>query len=269
MKKLFGLLILSFLTLFFTCKNKSSSGNATSIKMPEGNFLNESYLLSAKDSLPIGMQLYCIEVIFNGTDSAEFSNGFETFYLKMDRVADTLLFRKAFRTGEKWEHLKAIIINKDEIKFMDNAYTHRTHPSTFTKTAIENNEKWKFIYALNKTMIAGDYSVLSVAKKDTLSVRFQEDGLLSGWDSFTEYEICFAGDCLGESKEPGNLLYLHDLRGKVNPFLITRRDNEGLFELYALGPINPEIKGEREKGPLTFIMQRNSGKKPNRSKGVF
>lgn len=239
------------------------------LKSPEGNYLNYSFLNFVKDSLPQHAKFYCVEIIFDQSDSAEFSNGFENFFLHWKRKGDTLTFKNAYCEGGKFRDLNALLVRKNEIKFLDQPYTGQPNASVFRKLEIENHERWKFSQTLNSTLMAGSYSVLSIKRNDTLNVNFREDGLLTGWENYTEYEICYAGDCLGESKEPGNLLYLHNLKGKIEPFLMTNRKQDGIFELYALGPSNPEIKGQREKGNLTYIMQKSSLKKPSRSKGVF
>ena len=254
--------------MFFSCNSKSGRDEKVQ-KSPEGNFLNYSFLNFVKDSLPEEARAYCIEVIFDKSDSAEFSSGFEIFYLHWKRKGDTLIFKDAFYAKGKFHDLKALLLRKNEITFLDQPYTDRPKPSVFRKLNIENHEKWKFAQALNKVMMEGEYAVLSIKRNDTLNVKFLEDGLLSGWDGYSEYEICFAGDCLGESKEPGNLLYLHNLKGSIEPFLMKARKQEGLFELYALGPASPDIKGEREKGNLTYILKKKAHTKGNRTKGVF
>lgn len=263
------LLLVGCCVFLFSCKQKSGNVHLLNLKSPEGNYLNYSFLNFVKDSLPQNAKAYCIEIIFDHSDSAEFSNGFENFFLRWKRKGDTLTFKEAYCKDGKVRDLNALLVRKNEIEFLDQPYTGQPRPSVFRKLEIENHERWKFSQALNSKLMAGSYSVLSIKRNDTLNVNFQEDGLLTGWENYTEYEICYAGDCLGESKEPGNLLYLHNLKGKIEPFLMTSRKQEGIFELYALGPSNPEIKGQREKGNLTYIMQKSSLKKPSRSKGVF
>lgn len=269
MRIFFGLFLILLFVSNSACHKKSNNRENSASRSLAGNYLNESFLEQTKDSLPGSIPLFCLEVIFSGKDSAEFYNGFETFYLKMKRQGDTLVFQNAFRKDGKLMPLLAVIGKEEELTLIDHEFTGAKKPSVFKKSSVVNNEKWKFNEAFNKSMLNGEFAVFNLVKQDTLQVKFQEDGLLSGWEIYNEFEICFAGDCLEESAEPGNIIYLHRPGGQLDAFLMKSKKEEGIFELYELGPIDPQVKGNREKGKLLYLLQSKSAKKPNRSKGVF
>jgi len=266
LRNLFGILVCTLLISISSCKQHKQEKYQS---IPAGNFLNISFLEEMENHLPGEINHYCTEIILNSSDSAEFSNGFETFFLRMERRMDTLIFLDAFQSEGKLRNLKAVVKNQNEITVYDEVWTGKKEPTKFGKLDFDSNEKWKFSQALNKKLLIGEYTVLNVSKADTIVVEFKEDGSIKGWDNFTEFEICFAGDCLGESKEPGNLLYLHNLRGEVDAYLMNQLKQEGVIELFRLGNMRPEIKGEREKGELCFVMLNKINKKAGRQKGVF
>ena len=161
MRIFFGLFLVLLFVFNSACNKKLNNSETATSRSLAGNYLNESFLKKTKDSLPGAIPLFCLEVIFSGKDSAEFYNGFETFYLKMKRQGDTLVFQNAFQKNGKLRPLIAVIGKEEELTLIDHEFTGAKKPSVFKKSSIVNNEKWKFNQAFNKSMLNGEFAVFN------------------------------------------------------------------------------------------------------------
>jgi hypothetical protein len=72
---------------------------------------------------------------------------------------------------------------------------------------------------------------------------------------FIGYNICYAGDCVGETDPPSRVIELIDQEGKVQTFSFKNIEGKMGIELYEIGEPKPDVKGERPIGKLKYELR--------------
>ena len=211
-----------------------------------GKFINESFLKQISDSIPGLIPVYCYQLDFNGSDSVNILYGFEQAKLAYKKAGNKYQLSKALQDKDM-----TFVLNKDKsITLIDSAWNGTANNSVFKES--ETN----FVTALNQQMIAGDYHIFKDGKKTSEKVTFYADGKVAGLEKFTNYTLCYSGDCVGEIYPISNSITLGNanLENTMYAFKIEKAKNTlGIYHIEA--PVK-DIKGERAIQGLAFDLRK-------------
>lgn len=160
------------------------------------------------------------------------------FELFFDSKKNTAIFSNGFETGP-------VSLQKND------QFIYDASSKTLLVSDQNNHKTWHFIKsdkefseALNHDTIAGNY----VVKDGIHKVTFSDDGKVSGFKGFTEYQICYAGDCMVQNGSMKNMLILsngHEQRMVLGWQLESQR----ILVLY-------QLKNVAEKGDMPFYKEQ-------------
>ncbi len=175
---------------------------------------------------------FFLEIVFNPDfgDSALLVTGYTDF-----KAAYT-------KAGQDSIVLKNIVLGKDLILFVDEGMTRlqledvlvgekadvQAHTWMFSKQ--QSAQKKGIINSLtNKELMAGNYTL----KEKT--VRFLENGSVSGLQNYTTYNVCNGGDCFGNTRTDLDIIELQG-NGKNERMAFLSKTNDSVY-LYMLKPL--------------------------------
>ena len=121
-----------------------------------GRYINVTFLDQLPDQIPGSIPVYCLEINFTGSDSAEVYNGFEEYKLAYKKEGDHNVFVNAVQGKD----LPFTIYEDGNLILADSIWTGVKSVSSFKKINEEDNtdnQKWLFEKYLNEKMISGDY----------------------------------------------------------------------------------------------------------------
>jgi hypothetical protein len=174
---------------------------------------------------------------FVSKDSAEIDNGIETFSLPIGMKEDTCILHHAYRSPQGIEDLEVIYINDSILVINDAGYTKKTMGSRFKKSTAS------FQSLVNEATISATYQIITPKSKTQL-VEFTPGGDIIGLSPYTNYEICYAGDCLEEPLIPALVISLKS-PDQSKDFTWQYDKQTQILTLFNLEKPKKDIKGER------------------------
>jgi hypothetical protein len=98
-------------------------------------------------------------------------------------------------------------------------------------------------------VIAGKYLIYKNNKPTQQYVIFAANGSVTGLEDYTGYSLCYAGDCMGETRIESNIISFEDNNVKSETtcdytFEIDRKNR--ILSIYALAAPVKDIDGDRE-----------------------
>jgi len=222
-----------------------------------GRYINVTFLDQLPDQIPGSIPVYCLEINFTGSDSAEIYNGFEEFKLAYRKEGDNFLFVKAVQGND----LSFINNEAGVIILADSVWTGRPTKSVFRKVSEDNytgDNKWVIEKYLNEKMIAGDYLLFENTNTPGQVVKFLSDGNVEGLRNYKTYSVCFAGDCTGETSPVSNTVTFKTISNEsvTFSFRYDRKNNSVVF--YDLSEPVSDIKGERKILGVSFELRKKN-----------
>lgn len=243
-------LLLFFLTVgysFYACKNS----NTEKEDLLTGKFVNQTFLQQIPDSIPGIVSAYCYEMDFISGDSVRILYGFEEATLAYKKKGSHFEIVKAMQDKDL-----AFKVNDDGTLTMSDSSWNRSHKnSVFTKS--ENTAAgWNFEEYLNKKMIADAYTIFKNDKPTSQKVTFEANGKVTGLDNFTSYNICYSGDCVGETYPVSNSVTLVDENKVETVFAFVISQKTRTLKINRIEEPIPDIKGERAVKELMYDLRK-------------
>src|SRR6187431_286667 len=229
------------------CSNMKTSSTCA---VPTGRFVNTTVLDRCPKSMPADTPTFCFELNFKGKDSIDVDNGFEKYSLPYRATEDGCRFTIA--GASLFGDMDFIIESDSSLQLIDTSWTKLKTFTTFKKTGNPEKATWKFEQYLNECIIAGEYAMFKNGELVPGVVTFLSNGQVNRLQPFIAYEICYAGDCLGETSPPANTINLIDDKGGIETYVFKIVEPKMQIELYSIGAPIPDIKGERPIGPLVY-----------------
>lgn len=228
----------------------------TDNRMP-GRYINVTFLEQLPDQIPGSIPVYCLEINFTGSDSAEIFNGFEEYMLAFRKDGDNFLFVKAVQGND----LPFIINEAGDIILADSIWTGKPSKSVFRKVSEDDytgDHKWVIEKYLNEKMIAGDYLLFENTNTPGQVVKFLSDGTVEGLRNYKTYSVCFAGDCTGETSPVSNTVTFNTVSNESVTFSFRYdRKNNSMFFYDISEPVS-DIKGERKILGVSFELRKKN-----------
>jgi hypothetical protein len=134
----------------------------------------------------------------------------------------------------------------------DSSWTRSNVNSIFTKSYPASTQKWSFETELNKT--SGSYTLFERDLPTKTQVTLSPDGRVEGLADFTNYELCFAGDCVGEVTPITNNITFSNAKDSSVVYAV-KFGQKKRFKLYNIEKPVEDIKGEREIKELVFDLR--------------
>ena len=247
-------LLLAFL---FSCQgNARKESNAENHTCNlAGHFVNKTALDKAQGGYGNEVDVtnyYALEISFSTKDSIEINNGFEKFSLAYSKTEKDCNFRiiKATQLGDMYFEA----LHDSLIILIDTAWTKLSSPSTFKRARKDGQDNWDYAYHLNDAVISGRYTFTNSEGRPK-QAQFLANGQVSGLKPYLSYELCYAGDCLEETKSPANTILFTDDTGAKTLFTIEKSD-AGEIKFYSVSEPKADIKGEREIGAMAFLIRK-------------
>lgn len=243
--------ILLFLNVFITIMLFQACGNKKDMHKGNiviaGRYINNTVLNKISDTIILGnIPHYCYEINFIGADSVDINNGFEEYKLFYKKDSNNhYLLQKASYKGDMF-----FTISGDSTFILkDSAWNNIPTNTEFKRVPDNRAEKWVFDYYLNAKAIAGKYRIYKNNKPTQQYVIFKADGNVIGLKDYNTYNLCYAGDCLGETRIESNVISLSGNNTKSETtceyaYKMDRRN--GILCIYALAAPIKDIEGERE-----------------------
>ena len=211
-----------------------------------GKFVNETFLKQVSDSIPGLIPVYCYQLDFDGTDSVDILYGFEQAKLAYQK------------TGNKYKLIKALqdkdmtfTLNDDNtITLVDSAWNGTNKNSKF-KGSTTN-----FVTSLNQQMIAGEYELYKDGKQTSQKVIFNADGNVSGLEKFTNYTLCYSGDCVGEIYPISTSITFSNAKTETVMYAFKIDKNRKTLGIYHIEAPVKDIKGERAVKDIAFDLRK-------------
>ena len=233
----------AFAVIFILGCNRNSEDENQKLT---GKFVNETFLSKVSDSIPGLIPVYCYQLNFDGTDSVDILYGFEQTRLAYQK------------TGNKYKIIKALkdedmifVLNEDEgITLIDSAWNETNKNSTFKKSQIN------FVTALNARMIAGEYSIFRDNKQTPQNVTLKADGTVTGLEKFTNYTLCYSGDCVSEIYPISNSITFTNEKSEQFMYAFKIDKSKKSLEIYHIEAPVKDIKGERAVMGITFDLRQ-------------
>ncbi|MBK8552200.1 MAG: hypothetical protein IPL53_14525 [Ignavibacteria bacterium] len=220
-----------------------------------GRYINISFLENIADSIAGSIPFYCVEMNFDGSDSAEIFNGFEEYKLLYVKEGDDYILQNAAQGND----MPFMIANDSTIILIDTIWTGSPGMSVFQKVnsnvLINSNKKHVIDYFINGFMISGDYQLYN---SDTAGgfVSFRNDGSVTGLENFTTYFICYSGDCVGETEPMSNTITFTRINRETVTYAFSINKDDGLIDMFNIAPPVKDIKGERAILDKAFSLKR-------------
>lgn len=248
--KLIIILLLALLLLFGgVLKFLSRNAKEQSSLEFHGNFVNFSFLNQLNDKIVSTIPFYAVELNFFCRDSVLVNFGFERAKLKLQHFQGKTYIKNAYQNKDLQ------LLTADSLFFIlvDSAFTGLKENSVFKK--IQNPKRNQFVFssALNNEIIAGNYFFDD--GKNRAEIKFFDNGKIVGLKEFTNYEICFSGDCATEVLDSINLISLVLKNGSFEYYGFKKDWNK--VEFYKLSPPIVDIKGERKITDLAFTLYKS------------
>ena len=246
------LLIIVFFTYlpFSFCSSKNyKTEDKKGIK---GRFVNNTVLNKIADTIPGGVPAYCFEMNFVSDDSVEMTNGFEDYKIAYTKEGNNYLFLEASWKG----NMPFTLINDSTIILIDTAWTGITTFSEFKKVPDSKENKWVFSYYLNKQMVAGEYILYKSNKPTTQKVVFDADGHVMGLKDYFTYEICFSGDCIGETNPPANTISFISKNNEPIDYAFKIDKKNKKLSIYEIANPDIDIIGDRAIKNMIFDLRK-------------
>jgi hypothetical protein len=209
---------------------------------PNGYFINQTFLHQIAEKSPSEIPMYCTELTFDASDSALMSNGIENAYLRFEKIGNDYQFIHAFRDGQAMRNLKFIFENDSIFYLEDSSYTKQNQASKFVRI----NAATSFEKIVNESTVSGKYNLYKLDKNLNTEVVLHSDGRVENFENFTQYEICYAGDCVQETSVPARIIYFYNNSKAMTCMVWNWKDHKKKqLELYGIEAPTPEIKGGR------------------------
>lgn len=243
-----------FILFFIIPVNKCHSENTDGIS---GRYINVTFLDQLPDQIPGSIPVYCLEINFTGSDSAEVYNGFEEYKLAYKKEGDHNVFVNAVQGKD----LPFTIYEDGNLILADSIWTGVKSVSSFKKINEEDNtdnQKWLFEKYLNEKMISGDYLLFDNNNNPGQVVKFKSDGSVEGLRNYKTYSVCFAGDCTGETSPVSNTVTFKTVSNESLTFSFRYdRKNHSVFFYDISEPVS-DIKGERKILGVSFELRKKN-----------
>jgi len=233
-------LAVSCLTLFSCSKSESA------YKL-SGTFINTSYLEQSKTTLLRDIPFYGTEITF-GKDSILFSNGFETGKLAYTQKGNQYILKEAYQNNGHLQNRILEATSDSTFILNDTEYTTAATSTVFTKSNIP------FESALAKQLIDAEYEIQYPETIQNTRVTFAQSKL-TGLPNYTDYDLCYSGDCMQMLTDTINVISLHRTDGSVDLFGWQFGPQQTL-KLYRVSDPIPEIKGEQKIIGTAFILKK-------------
>lgn len=238
----FRLLTLSILLLTLSCTREKPETTGL-----VGHYINRTFLEASRDSVPGLVGNYCHELNFVSKDSVLIFYGFEEAMLGYEKSGNKYLIKNALRDKD----MSFFVDPYHNLVLQDSSWTKLHVNSIFTKSYPDVTQKWSFETELNKTLIAGSYTLFEKDLPTPTQVTLSPDGRVDGLADFTNYELCFSGDCVGEVTPISNNITFTNSKDSSVVYAV-KFGQKKRFKLYNIEKPEEDIKGEREIIDLAF-----------------
>jgi hypothetical protein len=247
--KLVIVLLLALLILFGgVLKFLSRNAKEQSSLAFQGSFINFSFLNQVNAKIVSTIPFYAVELNFFRKDSVLINFGFERAKFNLQHFQGKTYIKNAYQNKDLQ------LLTADSLFFIlvDSAFTGLKENSVFKK--IQNPKRNEFVFssALNNEIISGNYFFDNDKKSD--EIKFFDNGKIAGLGEFTNYEICFSGDCATEVLDSINLISLVLKNGSFEYYGFKKDWNK--VDFYKLSPPINDIKGERKITDLAFTLYK-------------
>jgi hypothetical protein len=251
MKINYFLMTIGALVLLLSCKSGEKSASRTKCYLGM-KYINYTVLEHCPDILPGDVPSFALEFQFKTKDTVDVDNGFERFRLPYSEPGDSCHFviKGATQFGDMHFQLKG----DSTILLYDSAWTQLNKASEFRR--IDEKLPWSFKHYLNECAITGTYNLIKEGVGKDHKVIFLRNGQLDGMRPYLAYEICFAGDCLGETSPPSNTIDFTDDKNNKTTFAFKIAPGRRTIQFFTIGDPSPDTKGERSIGPLAFEVKQ-------------
>jgi hypothetical protein len=247
--KLVIILLLALLILFGgVIKFLSRNAREQSSLAFQGSFINFSFLNQVDAKIVSTIPFYAIELNFFRKDSVLINFGFESSKFNLQHFQGKTYIKNAYQNKD----LQLLTADSLFFVLVDSAFTGLKENSVFKK--IQNPKRNEFVFssALNNEIIAGNYFFDD--GKNRAEIKFSDNGKIVGLKEFTNYEICFSGDCATEVLDSINLISLVLKNGSFEYYGFKKDWNK--VDFYKLSPPIVNIKGERKITDLAFTLYK-------------
>ena len=251
MKSHLFFIAVSFILLLSSCKQAAEQPHKLSCAIA-GKYLNYTVLEHCPDILPGEVPSFALEIDFKTKDTVDINNGFERFRLPYTGPSDSCQYTivGATQYGDMHFTLQGDTI----IQLYDSAWTQLKTRSVFRR--IDDQKPWGFEHYLNECVLVGTWNLVKEGIGKDHKVIFLRNGQVDGMKPYLSYEICFAGDCLGETEPVSNTINFLDDRNKNTTFSFKITPGRRTIQFYSIADPKPDIKGERKIGPLAFELKQ-------------
>ena len=222
-----------------------------------GRYINMTFLEQLPDQIPGSIPVYCLEINFTGSESAEIFNGFEEYMLDYRKDVDNFLFVKAVQGND----LSFIINEAGDIILADSIWTDKPSKSVFRKVSEDDytgDHKWVIEKYLNDKMIAGDYFLFENTNTPGQVVKFLSDGNVEGLRNYKTYSVCFAGDCTGETSPVSNTVTFKTGSNESVTFSFRYDSKNNSVFFYDISEPVSDLKGERKILGVSFELRKKN-----------
>jgi hypothetical protein len=265
---MYRIFLLSFIlvTGFFTAcksdpKNTANKNSSSTIQAIAGAWISEDFIgfatqyRSVLEARNNGRAPFAYALTFDilRPNQVICDNGFETFPLNINIVADTIEMKNAVQG-------KSIFLVYDSQSSKKIAMYDVSHGnieiSYFTKAPASADAiaYQAFLAKLNKAIIVGKYNM--VKGKNQVPVSFNEDGSITGLE-YNKYELCTNGDCFVTGTAIDVVSFFKE--NNTQPVFFGYRITPGKdkITLYELKNEKPEEKGAYTVGAPVYILTAN------------
>jgi len=251
MKTKYFFYTLGCLLFFVSCKKTGDAAGKGSCPLA-GKFINYTVLEHCPDILPGQVPSYVVGMHFKSKDTVDLTNGFEQFRLRYTGPSDSCTYTIIQATQFGDMHFK--LQGDTMIQLYDSAWTQLKQASIFRR--IDETLPWDFDNYLNECVLVGTFDLVKEGVPPNHKVVFLRNGQVDGMSPYLSYEICYAGDCLGETDPPSNTIDFLDDRNTKTTFAMKIASGRRLIQFYSIADPAPDIKGERKIGPLAFELKQ-------------
>lgn len=178
-----------------------------------------------------------LEIVFSPSfgDSALLITGYNKILMPYTKKGSDSIIIKNTRTGTNTVLYTKSNLSSIEIKdHLVGDKSGTSHTWTFTKTSgIKKNKTTDLQQHINTGVLAGTY-----ASGSNTEVEFTKKGSVTGWEGYTNYNICTGGDCFMLTNASLDIVTLKN-SGKKEHFAFWRKSNDSLY-FYKLEKINDD-----------------------------
>lgn len=258
MKKIFFYIAFVFCFACSETKEKEISVTKTPILPVDvtGYWVNLSFIDHAKQDVLGSKDFYCCEMVFDD-DSVLIDNGFEEYFLAYSIKDSVCILRQAFQDRDLY-----LKIHSDyTMSFIDTSldYVHGNDvfmcPETLSSEE-HSDININFISMLNDSLISGKYYLYIKGKPAKTEVEFFSDGKVIGLQGFSDYELCYSGDCMEMPDSAVNVILLAKDNGDADDYVWEGNRTQNYLRIYELEAPIADIKGQRKIKRLLFDLRR-------------